>query len=112
MKTHIKKGDLVKVIAGSKERQGKVGKVLAVFPKTCRVKVEGVAFVKRHLKPQTRASMPEGGIVEQHATIHISNVMLMSESQNRPVRTGVKILEDGKKVRVAKGKNVKEEVLA
>lgn len=109
VKTHIKKGDLVKVIAGNKNDKGKTGRVLAVFPKTGRVKVEGVRAIKRHLKPQRNPRHPEGGIIEDIGTIAISNVMLMSEELNRPVRTGVKFDDDGNKVRVARGAGLKAE---
>jgi len=63
------------------------------------------------LKPQKDKNHPDGGIVEGLGTVHVSNVMLVSESQNRPVRVGYNIQEDGKKVRVAKGRRVESEVL-
>lgn len=105
----IKKGDLVKVIAGSQDRKGRIGKVLEVNPKSQRIKVEGVAIIKKHLKPQRNPKHPEGGIIEDLGTIHVSNVMLMSESQGRPVRVGYSLSKDGKKTRVARGRNVKAE---
>lgn len=75
MKIRIKKGDLVKVITGSKERKGQTGKVLEVDRKNLRVKIENIASVKRHIKPQKNKAHPEGGIVNDFGTIHISNVM-------------------------------------
>lgn len=75
----IKKGDLVKVITGSKDRKGQVGKVLEVDRKRERVKIENIAPVKRHIKPQKSKKYPEGGIINDFGTIHISNVMLMPE---------------------------------
>ncbi len=97
-KLHVKKDDMVKVIAG-KER-GKTGKVLRVLPSKGRVVVESLNIVKRH----TRASQtsPEGGIVEKEAAISLSNVMLVCESCNEPTRTGVRKLEDGSKTRFCK----------
>ena len=107
----IKKGDLVKVITGDNKRKGKIGKVLRVDYVKGRVTVEAVAQIKKHLKPQKHSKYPEGGIITDLASIHLSNVMLMSESQSRPVRFGVIFNEKGKKVRVARGRNVKTETL-
>ncbi|WP_407455613.1 50S ribosomal protein L24 [Ligilactobacillus aviarius] len=93
----IKKNDKVKVIAG--KDKGKEGTVEKVFPSKERVIVKGVNIVKKHQKP-TNAN-PNGGIVEVEAPIHVSNVMLIDPSNNKPTRVGFKI-EDGKKVRVSK----------
>ena len=93
----IKKNDKVKVIAG--KDKGKEGTVEKVFPSKERVIVKGVNIVKKHQKP-TNAN-PNGGIVEVEAPIHVSNVMLIDPSNNKPTRVGFKI-EDGKKVRVPK----------
>lgn len=105
----IKKNDMVKVISGGADKKGKVGKVLEVCVKSGRVKVEGVATLKRHLKPQRDPAHPEGGVVEKIGSVHISNVMLMLESQGRPVRTGISLDADGKKSRVVRGRNMKKE---
>jgi len=102
----IKKGDLVKVVAGSKDKKGKIGRVLQVDIDSQRVTVEGVGMHKKHMKPQRSQKHPEGGIVEVARSVHVSNVMLMAESLGRPVRTGTKVSDDGKKIRVAKGRNV------
>ena len=75
MKLRIKKGDMVKVITGSKERKGQVGKVLEIDRKNLRVKLENIAPVKRHIKPNKTKAHPEGGIINDFGTIHISNVM-------------------------------------
>ncbi len=98
MALHVRKNDSVMVIAG-KER-GKTGKVLRVIPKKSRAIIERVNLVKRH----TRARGPQlpGGILEKEASIHISNLMLMCDKCNAPVRVGKKILEDGEKVRVCR----------
>ncbi len=98
MALHVRKNESVMVIAG-KER-GKTGKVLRVIPKKSRAIIERVNMVKRH----TRARGPQlpGGILEKEASIHISNLMLMCDKCNAPVRVGRKILEDGEKVRVCR----------
>jgi large subunit ribosomal protein L24 len=90
---HVRKGDLVIVIAGS--HKGKKGKILRVDGD--RVVVEKVAMIKRHTKATQKN--PQGGIVDKEGTIHISNVQLFDETSNKGTRT--KISQDGdKKVRV------------
>jgi large subunit ribosomal protein L24 len=103
----INKGDLVKVISGDKRWKGQTGRVLEVFTKTKRLRIEGVRPIKRHLKPQKNPRHPEGGIIEDTGTIHASNVMLMSEVHDRPVRTGSVFTESGNKNRVARGRGLK-----
>jgi len=97
-KLHVKKGDLVMVIAG-KDR-GKSGRIIRVFPKKERVMVERLNMVKRHLRPSPTTG--QGGIVEKEAPIHVSNVMIICSKCNRPTRVGKRILEDGTKIRVCK----------
>ncbi|MEE9185957.1 MAG: 50S ribosomal protein L24 [Candidatus Binatia bacterium] len=98
MALHVHKNDSVMVIAG-KER-GKTGKVLKVLPNKGRALIERVNLVKRHTRP--RGPQVPGGILEKEASIHISNLMLMCDKCNAPVRVGKKILEDGEKVRVCR----------
>ena len=98
VKMHIKKNDMVKIIAG--KEQGKTGKVLRVFPGKSRVVVEGLNMIKRHTRPNQL--YPEGGILEKEAPLSASNVMLICGSCNQPVRTGVRLLEDGDKTRYCK----------
>ncbi len=100
MARHVKKGDIVCVIAG--KYKGKQGKVIEVLTDKERVRVEGVATVKRHLKPGRDPKVPEGGIVEKFGTVHISNVLPIDPQSKKPTRVGFKKLEDGRKVRVAK----------
>ena len=95
----IKKGDQVQVLTG-KDR-GKRGKVLRVERKAGRVVVEHVNMVKRHTRANPRQGV-QGGIVEREAPIAVSKVALVSPDSGRPSRVGYKILEDGRKVRVAK----------
>lgn len=97
-KFHIKKGDMVVVNAG--EDKGKQGKVLSVDPTKERAIVEGVNMVKKHTKPS--ATHPQGGIVEQEAGIHISNLTLIDPSTGAPTKVGRKVQEDGTIVRYAK----------
>ncbi|MCL6562243.1 MAG: 50S ribosomal protein L24 [Firmicutes bacterium] len=95
---HVRKGDTVAVLAG--KDKGKRGKVIRAIPKEERVVVEKVNLVKRHLKPNPKN--PSGGIVTMEAPIHVSNVMLVCKSCNRPTRVGKKFLDNGAKVRVCK----------
>ncbi len=104
----IKSGDVVKVISGSKDIKGTVTKVVSVNRETGRVILEGGRVNKKHLKPERSRTQPEGGMIERPASIHVSNVMLMSEASGRPVRTGFSIV-DGQKSRVARGRNSSQE---
>ena len=94
---HVKKGDRVVVLAG--KDKGKTGEVLLALPKENRVVVQGVNLVKRHTRPTPRH---QGGIVEKEAAIHVSNVAIADPKDGKPTRVGHKILEDGRKVRIAK----------
>lgn len=94
---HVKKGDKVKVLSG-KDR-GKEGVILEVFPKKERVLVEGVNMVKIHAKPSQ--DNPQGGILNQEAPIHVSNVLPIDPKTGEPTRVGYEI-RDGKKIRIAK----------
>jgi len=94
-KSHIKKDDKVKVIAG--KDKGKIGKVLRVDRKKDRILVENINIVKRHTRPT--AKNRQGGIVESEATVPWSNVMLMCSKCLSPVRIQMRRLDDGKKVR-------------
>ncbi len=96
-KMKVRKGDNVVVLAG-KDR-GKKGEVLRVWPKNQRVLVQRVNMVKRHM----RASAAQAaGIVEKEAPIHVSNVALIDPNSDQPTRVGFKVLDGGRKVRVAR----------
>lgn len=97
-KLHVKKDDTVIVITG--KDKGKKGRIIAAYPRLNRVLVEGVNMVKKHSKPTQQN--PQGGIIEQEAAIHVSNVMLIDPKSGKPTRVGYKVLENGEKVRVAK----------
>ena len=94
---YFKKGDEVIVIAG--KDKGKTGKVVQVIPSQDKVVVEGVAIVKRHTKPTQK--MPQGGIIEKEAAIHVSNVMPFCSTCKKGVRVAHTI-ENGTKTRVCR----------
>ena len=94
----IRKNDSVMVIAG-KER-GKTGKVLRIIPDKDALVIERVNLVKRHTRP--RGPQQPGGIIEKEASVHASNVMIMCDKCNAPVRIGRKTLGDGKKIRICR----------
>ena len=94
---HVKTGDKVKVITG--KDKGKEGVILKTFPKKDRVIVEGINIVKKHRKASQ--TNPTGGILEEAAPIHVSNIMLIDAKTGEPTRVGSKVV-DGKKVRFSK----------
>ena len=91
-KLHIKKDDLVRVLSG-KDR-GKEGRVMVVFPKENRAIVEGVRVVRKHQRPSQQN--PDGGIIEQEASIHVSYLMVIDPSTKTPTRIGRQRRENGK----------------
>lgn len=95
----IRKNDEVVVIAG-KDR-GKRGRVTMVDADRNRVVVEGLNLAKRHTKPNPQKNV-QGGIVEQEASIHASNVMLWDAGSGKGTRVGFLTLEDGRKVRISR----------
>ena len=97
-KLHVKKEDTVMVISG--KDKGRKGRIIAAYPRENRVLVEGVNMVKKHSKPSQ--ANPQGGIINQEAPIHVSNVMLLDPKSGQPTRVGYKTLDNGQKVRVAK----------
>jgi large subunit ribosomal protein L24 len=97
LKTRIKKGDEVVVLAG--KDKGRTGQILKVLRDEGRVLVQGINMVKRH---QRQTMTQQAGIVEKEASIAISNVALRDPKTGKPTRVGYKVLEDGTKVRVAK----------
>ncbi|WP_225442580.1 50S ribosomal protein L24 [Paenibacillus lycopersici] len=97
-KLHVKKDDTVMVITG--KDKGKKGRVIAAYPRQNRVLIEGVNMVKKHSRPSQ--ANPQGGIIEQEAAIHVSNVMHIDPKSGKVTRIGYKVLDNGKKVRVAK----------
>jgi large subunit ribosomal protein L24 len=98
MAARIKKGDKVVVITGADK--GTEGEVLTVFPKESRAVVQGVAIAKRHTKPKGMGQ--PGGIVEREASVHLSNLALIDPSTGKPTKVGFRVLDGGKKIRVAR----------
>ncbi|MDL4841395.1 50S ribosomal protein L24 [Aquibacillus rhizosphaerae] len=94
---HVKKGDKVQVLSG--KDKGKQGIILAAYPKKEKVLVEGINIVKKHAKPSQ--DNPQGGILNQEAPIHVSNVLPIDPKSGEPTRVGNEV-RDGKKVRIAK----------
>ena len=97
MAAKIKKGDKVVVMAG--RDKGKTGEVRQVIPAEGRAIVAGVNLVRRHTRPSAQS---EGGIISKESPIHLSNLAITDPKTGKPTRIGFKILDDGRKVRVAK----------
>ena len=97
----IRREDNVLVLSG-KDR-GKTGRVRSVLVKKDRVVVDGVNMMKKHQRPTQSQGVPApGGIVTREAPLHVSNVMLICKECRKPARTGMRIRNDGVKVRVCK----------
>src|SRR5699024_9884406 len=94
---HVKKGDKVTVLSG--KDKGKQGTILQALPKKERVLVEGVNMVKIHAQPSQ--DNPQGGILNQEAPIHVSNVLRTNMKSTKPTRVGYKV-KNQKKARIAK----------
>ena len=94
----LKKGDKVVVLSG--KDKGKHGEVTKAFPKEMKVLVGGVNMMTRHRKPSQ--ANPQGGLERIEAPMHISKVAIEDPKTGKPTRVGFKVLEDGRKVRVAK----------
>jgi large subunit ribosomal protein L24 len=93
----IRKGDRVVVLSG--RDKGKKGEVIRVMPKEGRALVRGVNMVRRH---QRQTAQEQGGIISKEGPIHLSNLAHEDPKDGKPTRIGFKILDDGRKVRVAK----------
>ena len=97
VKFKIKKGDEVIVLTG--KDKGKKGEIIRMIPAKSRAVVQGINLVKRHTR-QTQTE--EGGIISKEASLHISSVALADPKDGKPTRVGIKINDDGTKVRFAK----------
>jgi large subunit ribosomal protein L24 len=95
---HIRKDDIVEVIAG--DDKGKRGRVLSVLHKKGKLVVEGVNRVYKHLKPNRRNA--QGGRLSKEMPVDVSNVLLIDPQTNKPTRVGVRYLDDGRKELYAK----------
>jgi large subunit ribosomal protein L24 len=99
----IRKDDTV-IVTGGKDR-GKTGKVLRTEPGKRRVYVEGLNIVKRHSRPRSVKDTQKGdagGIIEKEGPIHVSNVMVLDPTDNKPSRIGIRTTDDGKRQRFLK----------
>lgn len=94
----IKREDRVVVLVG--RERGKQGQVRQVLARENRVIVSGVNMVKRHQRP--RSETTPAGIIEKEAPLHLSNVMVVCKSCNRPTRSDIRRRSDGTKIRVCK----------
>ena len=101
MAAKIRKGDKVVVLTG--RDRGRSGEVIEVRPSESRALVRGVNMVKRH---QKQTPQREGGIISKEGPIHLSNIALADPKSGKPTRVGFKIMNDGRKVRVAKRSGV------
>ncbi|MCA1591233.1 MAG: 50S ribosomal protein L24 [Acidobacteria bacterium] len=99
-RSKVRKGDQVVVIAG--RDNGKRGRVLEVLPADGKVKVEGVAMMKKHQRGNQQLNRG-GGIIEKEAYINISNVQLIDPQSGKPTRVRYEVADDGSKTRVATG---------
>ncbi len=93
----IRKGDRVVVLTG--RDKGKRGEVIEVRPKEGRALVRGVNMVRRH---QRQTAQDEGGIISKEGPIQLSNLAHEDPVDGKPTRVGIKMLEDGTRVRIAK----------
>lgn len=107
LKLHVKKGDLVMVIAGVDK--GKKGTILKVLPARQRVLVEGVNIRIKHQKPNQE--FPQGGRIEREMAIHVSNVMPLDPSTNEPTRIGRKQIEENGKTKWVRYSKISGEIL-
>ena len=97
MAAKIRKGDKVVVLTG--RDKGRTGEVVRVMPRETRALVRGVNMVKRH---QRQTQTQEAGIISKEAPVHLSNLAVADPKDGKPTRVGFKVLDDGRKVRVAK----------
>lgn len=100
-KSRIRKGDTVVVITG--RDRGKSGKVLSLDLRAGKVVVEKLNIIKRHTKPNQKVK--QGGIMEKEAPLPISNVMYLCPVTQKPTRVGIRLQEDGRRVRFSKKSN-------
>ncbi len=99
MKTalHVKKGDMVEIIAG--DHKGATGRVLRVIPEKSKVIVQGHNIAKKHVRPSRKN--PQGGRINVEQPIHISNVLPLNPKSSRGSKVRYQTKEDGSKRRLA-----------
>ena len=101
MGAKIRKGDKVIVLTG--RDKGRSGEVIEVRPQEARALVRGINMVKRH---QKQTAQQEGGIISKELSIHLSNLAVADPKDGKPTRVGFKVMNDGRRVRVAKRSGV------
>ncbi|MCL2617759.1 MAG: 50S ribosomal protein L24 [Defluviitaleaceae bacterium] len=106
IKTKLRKGDSVKIIAGTDK--GKSGKILLINRTKGRVIVEGINYISRHVKSGKSRKNPQGGIIRQEGSVDVSNVMFLHDG--KPVRLGYKLEDSGKTNKHGKTVFVKKRV--
>jgi len=97
MALHVKKGDVVEIIAG--DEKGATGKVLRVMPEKNKVIVQGHNMAKKHVRPSRKS--PQGGRINVEQPIHISNVLPVTPKSSKGSRVHYRVDESGSKKRVA-----------
>jgi len=97
-KTHLRKGDVVRVVSG--KEKGKQGKILRISRLENTVWVEQLNLIKRHTKANQQ--YPKGGILEKEGVLSLSNVMALCMNCDRPTRLAAKVMTDGKKLRICR----------
>jgi large subunit ribosomal protein L24 len=95
---HVRRGDTVAVIAG--RERGKRGKVLRVLRTGGRVLIEKLNMMKKHQRPTQK--LRQGGIIERESPLALSNVLVVCSRCDKPSRSGIKTLADGRKLRICK----------
>ena len=98
MRLHIRRSDTVQVLTG--KDHGKSGKVIKILKENQRALVQGIQFVKKHHR--RRSQEQPGGILQQESPVHLSNLMLVCPHCKKACRTGIRILQDGSRVRICK----------
>jgi len=101
MGAKIRKGDKVIVLTG--RDKGRTGEVIEVRSQEERALVRGINMVKRH---QKQTAQQEGGIISKELSVHLSNLALADPKDGKPTRVGFKVMNDGRRVRVAKRSGV------
>jgi len=96
MALHVKKGDMVEIIAG--DHKGATGRVLRVIPDKNRVIVQGHNTVKKHVRPSRKN--PQGGRINIEQPIHISNVLPVSPKSSKGSKVRFQVEKDGSKKRL------------
>ena len=95
----LRTGDEVVVLTG--KSNGQRGKIKKILTDKNRVVVEGLNMIKKHVRPNPQAGI-QGGIVEKEAALDISNVALFNPKTGKGEKVGIKVLENGKRVRIFK----------